>query len=409
MASPTHTDVLVVGAGISGIDAAYHLKNHAPGRSFAVLERRAALGGTWDFFKYPGIRSDSDMFTFGFAWAPWPDNKVIAPADDILRYLRAVVRDHGLARHIEYGVDIRRAEFSSATGLWTLTEGGGGGGEEGGNKVRTCRVLYMCGGYYSYETPHKAAFAGAAAFEAAGGTIVHPQEWTDTVAYAGKRVAVIGSGATAITLVPALAAAGGAAHVTMVQRSPTYIGSVPEADATYAALSRVPWLMPQGVLHSAMKWKYTLYQQLVFGFMRAFPGAGRALLGAGVRKELRGSMAPAEVKKHFTPRYDPWDQRLCASPDGDFFAALRSGACSIVTDAGGIDTFTPTGLRTADGTEVRSLLVISRSSTYSPPTRFPLCLLCMFLLPTTTRSPPISSSPPPASPSRRTCRCRPSP
>ena len=315
--SPTHTDVLVVGAGISGIDAAYHLKNHTgavpgtPGRSFAVLERRAALGGTWDFFKYPGIRSDSDMFTFGFAWAPWPDNKVIAPADDILRYLHAVVRDHDLARHIEYGVDVQRAEFSSATGLWTLTtegggsggagggsgSGGGGGGSSGGsggsgkggkgrkggeggneNKVRatrTCRVLYMCGGYYSYERPHKAHFAGAAAFEAAGGVIVHPQEWVPgAVAYAGKRVAVIGSGATAVTLVPALAAAGGAAHVTMVQRSPTYIGVVPEADAMYAALSSAPasWLVPRGALHAAMKWKYTLYQQLVYGFMRAFPG-----------------------------------------------------------------------------------------------------------------------------------------
>jgi cation diffusion facilitator CzcD-associated flavoprotein CzcO len=341
--TPLHVDVLIVGAGLSGIGAACHLTDKCPGRSYAILEAREAMGGTWDLFRYPGIRSDSDMFTLGFSFKPWVEGKAIADGPDILRYIHDTAREHGVEDHIRYGHKVRRAEWSSADAQWTVEAEVTATGET----VRiTCGFLFGCTGYYSYDHGHTPEFPGIERFQ---GRVVHPQQWSDDVDYAGKRVVVIGSGATAVTLVPAMAPA--AEHVTMLQRSPTYIVALPAHDPIADALRRV---LPAKVAHPIIRWKNILMMMGSFQLSRRAPGLMKAALRKGVLRHLPPDY---EVDKHFNPAYDPWDQRLCLVPDGDLFKVLRHGDASIVTDR--IDTFTETGIRLASGRELEADLVVS--------------------------------------------------
>jgi cation diffusion facilitator CzcD-associated flavoprotein CzcO len=341
--APEHVDVLIVGAGLSGIGAACHLSSKCPAKSYAILEGRDAMGGTWDLFRYPGIRSDSDMFTLGFSFKPWVAGKAIADGPDILSYIHETAREYGVDERIRYGHRVRRAEWSSADARWTVEAER----TDTGETVRlTCGFLFGCTGYYSYEHGHTPQLPGLDRFQ---GQVVHPQQWTDDVGYAGKRVVIIGSGATAVTLVPALAA--DAEHVTMLQRSPTYIIAMPARDPIADLLRR---LLPPRAAHPVIRWKNVLLTMGSFQLSRRAPKVARALLRKGVVRHLPPDY---EVDTHFNPAYDPWDQRLCLVPDGDLFKVLRSGAASIVTDQ--IDTFTETGIRLQSGQELEADLVIT--------------------------------------------------
>ncbi|UYY59407.1 flavin-containing monooxygenase [Sphingomonas sp. S2-65] len=336
-----HFDVVVVGAGLSGIGAGYHLQANSPERSYVILEGRERLGGTWDLFRYPGIRSDSDMHTLGFSFRPWTGDKAIADGPSILRYLEDTAREFGIDRHIRFGQRVTHASWSSADAQWALTVAAGG--EE---RRLTCSFLLMCSGYYDYERAHMPAYPGVEAFR---GAVVHPQFWRERIDYSGKRVVVIGSGATAVTLVPELAKQ--AAHVTMLQRSPTYIVAQPARDRIANWLRR--WL-PANAAYGAARWKNVAVQQFYYRIMRRHPAKAKARLIEMVQGELGPDF---DVATHFTPRYDPWDQRLCLVPDGDLFAAIRSGKAEVVTDT--IDRFTPTGIRLASGRELEADLVVS--------------------------------------------------
>ena len=338
-----HFDVLIVGAGISGVGAAYHLQANCPGKTYAILEGRAAMGGTWDLFRYPGIRSDSDMYTLGYSFRPWTDPKAIADGPAILAYLRETAAAYGIDRKIRYGLRVERASWSSADARWTVEARDAATGD-----VRrfTCGFLFMCAGYYDYAEGHAPEFPGRERF---GGRVVHPQHWTPDVAYEGKRVVVIGSGATAVTLVPELAKR--AAHVTMLQRSPTYVVSVPERDRI------ANWLrarLPLGAAYAATRGKNVLLSMAFYQYCRRFPAQAKRLIVAGVKKQVGGAL---DVREHFTPRYNPWDQRVCLVPDGDFFAALREGRASVVTDQ--IETFTETGIRLRSGAELEADLIVT--------------------------------------------------
>lgn len=336
-------DVLVVGAGLSGIAAGYHLQKESPGRTYAILESREALGGTWDLFRYPGIRSDSDMHTLGFAFKPWTGAKAIADGPAILEYIQETAREHGIERKIRFGHRVERASWSSETALWTVVVRRVATGEE----VRlTCRFLLMCSGYYDYAGGYTPDFPGAESF---GGRIVHPQKWTDDVDYAGKRVVVIGSGATAVTLVPELSKK--AAHVTMLQRSPTYILSRPAVDGVARWLDRK---LPSSVAYDVTRWKNVLLGMALFKLCRRFPERAKRLMVNEVRKQLHEDF---DVDTHFTPSYGPWDQRLCLVPDGDLFQAITDGRVEVVTDH--IETFTETGLRLRSGKELDADLVVT--------------------------------------------------
>lgn len=338
-----HVDVLVIGAGISGIDAAYHLQTYCPDRSYLILEGRADIGGTWDLFRYPGIRSDSDMHTLGFGWKPWRAAKSIADGPSILGYLRETVAEHGIDRHIRFQHLATRAEWSSADATWTVHATRGDTGEQ----VRlTCNYLFMCSGYYSYKAGYTPEFPGRDRF---GGEIVHPQEWPEDLDYEGKRVVVIGSGATAMTLVPAMAERAG--HVTMLQRSPTYVVSRPDRDAIANTLRRV---LPEDTAYAVTRWKNTQLQQFFYHRTRVAPDKVRQKLIDMVRKELGPEY---DVDTHFTPRYDPWDQRLCLVPNSDLFKAIRSGRASVVTDT--IDTFTEKGILLSSGTELEADIIVT--------------------------------------------------
>ena len=338
-----HFDVLIVGAGLSGIGAAYHLQRECPRRSYAVLEGRDAIGGTWDLFRYPGIRSDSDMFTLGYKFKPWTNPKAIADGPAILAYVKETAREHGIDRHIRFGHRVKRAAWSSETARWTVEVERGPARE----LVRfTCGFLFACSGYYDYEQGYTPEFAGRGDFR---GRIVHPQQWSDDVDWAGKRVVVIGSGATAVTLVPALAER--AEHVTMLQRSPTYIVSMPEEDRIANALRR--WL-PERVAYGITRWKNIVGGILLFQFCRRWPERAKRLLLRGVREALGPTV---DVAKHFTPSYGPWDQRLCLVPNGDLFRAIRAGRASVVTDR--IDRFTETGIRLESGAELPADLIVT--------------------------------------------------
>jgi cation diffusion facilitator CzcD-associated flavoprotein CzcO len=341
--SMEHFDVLVVGAGLSGIGAGYHLQTRCPARSYAILEGRDAIGGTWDLFRYPGIRSDSDMYTLGYSFRPWTDAKAIADGPSILEYVRQTAKDYGVDRHIRFGHRVKRAQWSTADSKWTVEAEQGPSQET----VRfTCNFVLMCSGYYDYAQGYTPDFAGVERFR---GRIVHPQKWTDDVDYAGKRVVVIGSGATAVTLVPSMADT--AAHVTMLQRSPSYILSLPAKDPIANGLRRV---LPSKLAYAITRWKNVLLTMLVFQLSRRRPEWIKKMIRKGVQAALGRDY---DVDQHFKPNYNPWDQRMCLVPDGDLFRAIRHGRVSVVTDH--VETFTEKGIRLKSGAELEADLIVT--------------------------------------------------
>ncbi|MGW2660578.1 flavin-containing monooxygenase [Nocardia tengchongensis] len=340
-----HLDVVIVGAGLSGIGAAYRLQTEQPGRSYAILEARDALGGTWDLFRYPGIRSDSDMFTLGYPFKPWRDAQSIADGPSILRYITETATENGIDRHIRYGSKIVAAEWNSGESRWTLTvEQRTGEGVE--RRTLTCGFLYSCSGYYNYDQGHEPEFPGIADF---AGTVVHPQFWPEDLDYAGKRVVVIGSGATAVTLVPAMAEQ--AELVTMLQRSPTWISAVPGRDKI---ADRIRDLLPADLAHRLIRTKNILFNIGFYQYCRRRPEAAKKLLTGLTTRILKDESLVAE---HFTPDYNPWDQRLCAVPNADFFKAMRKGKAEVITDH--IETFVPEGIRLRSGRVVEADVVVT--------------------------------------------------
>lgn len=337
-----HVDVVIVGAGISGISAAWHLQDRCPTKSFVVLERRANLGGTWDLFKYPGIRSDSDMFTLGFRFKPWTDTKSIADGPSIMRYLQETVREYGIDRRIRYGQRVVAAEWSSADNQWTVRVE-----SDGEQREITCSFLFACSGYYNYDEGYSPEFPGAQDFT---GTIVHPQHWPQDLDYTDKRIVVIGSGATAVTLIPALANSG-ASHVTMLQRSPTYIGALPDVDPF---ASRVNKLLPAKPAYVLNRWKSILFQSAQYGIARRFPGFMRKQLMTMAQRRLPQGY---DVEKHFGPSYNVWDERLCLAPNGDLFRTIRKGKAEVVTDT--IERFTPGGILLSSGRELPADIIVT--------------------------------------------------
>ncbi len=342
--SAEHLDVLIVGAGLSGIGAACHLQSECPRKTYAIVEAREASGGTWDLFRYPGIRSDSDMFTLGYAFKPWTEARAIADGPSILAYIREAAREHGVERRIRYSRRVVRAAWSSDEARWTVDVERTDTGER---EQLTCSFLYGCTGYYRYDEGYSPAFAGAERFR---GEIVHPQHWPEDFDYAGKRVVVIGSGATAVTLVPAMAEQG-AAHVTMLQRSPSYVFSLPGHDPLAELIRR---LLPPHRAYPIVRWKNVLLASLMYQLSRRRPAFMRRVLRRGVERRLPPGY---DVDTHFNPSYEPWDQRLCLVPDGDLFGAVRDGRASIVTDR--VETFTETGIRLASGAELDADVIVT--------------------------------------------------
>ena len=337
-----HLDVVIVGAGISGVSAAWHLQDRCPTKSFAILERRDDLGGTWDLFKYPGIRSDSDMFTLGFRFKPWRSAKSIADGASIKEYIKEAAVENQIDRHIRYRHRVLAVDWSDAENLWTVTV------EDDGQRYDiTCSFLFACTGYYNYDEGYSPTFAGSEDFE---GTIVHPQHWPEDLDYAGKKIVVIGSGATAITLIPALVNSG-SGHVTMLQRSPTYIGSLPGVDPFAERANR---LLPDHLAHMANRWKAIAFSTFQYQLSRKAPAYMRKVLMTMAERRLPASY---DVEKHFGPRYNVWDQRLCLAPDGDFFRTIRHGKADVVTDT--IDRFTKTGIKLTSGEELQADIIIT--------------------------------------------------
>ena len=336
-----HFDVVVVGAGLSGIGAGYHLQTMSPDRSYVILEGRPALGGTWDLFRYPGIRSDSDMYTLGYSFKPWTEAKAIADGPSILKYVSETARDFGIDQHIRFKHHVKRAAWSTADARWTVDSEG-----PDGPVTYTCNFLFMCSGYYNYARGHTPEWKGAESF---AGRIVHPQFWPNDLDYAGKKVVVIGSGATAVTLIPAMADT--AAHVTMLQRSPTYVVSRPAEDAA------ANWLrarLPAKLAYSLVRWRNVLFGMFFFNMARKRPAKVKDRLIGMVRDELGPDY---DIDRHFTPKYNPWDQRLCLVPDSDLFGVLRSGKASVVTDT--IDHFTPSGIALSSGETLKADVVVT--------------------------------------------------
>lgn len=341
--STEYFDVVIVGAGLSGVGAACHLQDKCPGKRYAILEGREALGGTWDLFRYPGIRSDSDMHTLGYNFKPWLDSRAIADGPAILEYVRETAAEHGVDKHIRYRHRVVRASWSGDRALWDI------------EAVRTdtnetvhlqCNFILMCAGYYRYDKGYTPAFEGRDRF---AGDIIHPQHWPQDLDYRGKRVVIIGSGATAMTLIPEMAKEAG--HVVMLQRSPTYVISQPDTDIVANALRRV---LPPKIAYAITRWKNIGIQQWLYGQTRKRPERVKRLLLRWVRKELGEDY---DVERHFTPTYNPWDQRLCLVPNSDLFVAIRSGKASVVTDT--IDTFTEKGILLESGTELEADIIVT--------------------------------------------------
>jgi monooxygenase len=337
-----HLDVVIVGAGISGVSAAWHLQDRCPTKSYTILERRDDLGGTWDLFKYPGIRSDSDMFTLGFRFKPWLSAKSIADGASIKSYIREAAVENGIDRHIRYGHRVLAADWSDADNRWTVSVE-----NDGQRREITCSFLFACTGYYNYDEGFSPVFPGAEDF---AGTVVHPQHWPEDLEYEGKRVVVIGSGATAITLIPALVNSG-AGHVTMLQRSPTYIGSLPGVDPFAVRANR---LLPDRLAHVANRWKAIAFSTFQYQLARKAPAYMRKTLMTMAKRRLP---AGYDVEKHFGPSYNVWDQRLCLAPDGDFFRTIRHGKADVVTDT--IDRFTKSGIKLTSGEELQADIIIT--------------------------------------------------
>jgi monooxygenase len=339
-----HVDVLIIGAGISGIGAAWHLQDKQPGKSYAVLEARDAMGGTWDLFRYPGIRSDSDLHTFGYAFKPWTGEKAIANGDAIRGYIRETAEQSGIDRHIRFGHKAVRAEWSSERAQWTVDVERADTGE---TFEMTAGWLFSASGYYRYDQGFTPELPGIDRFQ---GQVIHPQHWPEDLDYAGKRVVVIGSGATAMTIVPAMA--DGTEHITMLQRSPSYVLPLPSKDTL------ANWLrgkLSEERAYAITRRKNILRQAAVYKLSRRFPNAVRKLIRKVNQQQLRGSDCDVDV--HFKPKYDPWDQRLCAVPDGDLYRALRKRQASVVTDQ--IETFTETGIRLESGQELSADIVVT--------------------------------------------------
>ena len=338
-----HFDVLIIGAGLSGIGAAHHLQDRCPGKTYAVLEARDAIGGTWDLFRYPGVRSDSDMYTLGYSFRPWPEAQAIADGPAILRYVRDTAREAGIDRHVRFHRRVVRAEWSSAEARWTVTAERT---DTGAAVELTCRFLFPCTGYYRYDQGYMPDFAGVERFR---GELIHPQSWPADFDHDGKRVVVIGSGATAVTLVPAMAER--AEHVTMLQRSPSYVVSLPAIDPVARLIRRI---LPTRAAYSLLRWKNVLLQMAVFQLSRRRPRLVKALIRKGVERRLPPGY---DVDEHFDPPYNPWDQRMCLVPDGDLFEALGDGSASIVTDR--IRSFTETGLVLESGAELEADVIVT--------------------------------------------------
>jgi cation diffusion facilitator CzcD-associated flavoprotein CzcO len=349
MDSAKHVDVLIVGAGISGIAAAYYLQTRCPHKTYTILEGRDAIGGTWDLFRYPGVRSDSDMHTLGYSFRPWREAKAIADGPSILKYIRETAAEYGIDQKIRFGHQVRCATWSSADATWTVEAETGADSPDGAERqiVRfTCNFLYMCSGYYDYAHGYTPDWPGVERF---AGRIMHPQQWPDDLDYDGKRVVVIGSGATAVTLVPALAER--AAHVTMLQRSPTYIVARPSEDAI------ANWLrqhLPAGVAPGAARWKSVLFGMYFYSLARRKPAETKQAILKMTREQLGPDF---DIETHFSPRYNPWDQRLCLVPDADLFRAIKSGKVSVVTDT--IETFTESGIRLRLGEELAADIIVT--------------------------------------------------
>ncbi|OBI20350.1 FAD-containing monooxygenase EthA [Mycobacterium sp. E2327] len=337
-----HLDVVIVGAGISGVSAAWHLQDRCPTKSYAILEKRAAMGGTWDLFRYPGIRSDSDMYTLGFRFRPWTERQAIADGGPILDYVKGTAAMYGIDEHIRLNHRVVSADWSNAENRWTLQVE-----NNGAPSTITCNFLFLCSGYYNYEQGFAPKFAGSEDFQ---GPIIHPQHWPEDLDYTDKNVVVIGSGATAVTLIPAMAESG-AKHVTMLQRSPTYIVSQPKRDKLAERLNR---LLPEKQAYTAIRWRNVLRQAALYAACQKWPQRMRKILLGFVQRQLPEGY---DVQKHFGPHYNPWDQRLCLVPSGDLFRVIRKGKADVVTDT--IDRFTPTGIRLNSGQELPADIIIT--------------------------------------------------
>ena len=344
--APEHFDVLIMGAGLSGIDAAHHLQKLCPNKSYVILEQRDRMGGTWDLFRYPGVRSDSDMLTMGYSFRPWTSPKAISPGDDIRDYISATAHDEGLDRNIRFRHQIKRAAWSSAEARWTVqaVRKLPDGREE--PVALTCNFLFSCAGYYRYSGGYTPEFPDIDVFQ---GRVVHPQAWPQDLDYSGKRMVIIGSGATAVTLVPALAKTAG--HVTMLQRSPTYIISMPEQD------TKANWLrsvLPAMWAYRLSRWKNVGFMIYLYQLSQRFPN----FIKDGLLKKVREELGPDyDVATHFTPRYKPWEQRLCLVPDSDLFQAIKSGRAGVAT--GEIETFTGNGIRLKSGEELHADIIVT--------------------------------------------------
>ncbi|MDK9556043.1 NAD(P)/FAD-dependent oxidoreductase [Marinobacter sp. M216] len=336
-----HFDVLIIGAGVSGIGMACHLSRECPGKSFAILERRQSLGGTWDLFRYPGIRSDSDMFTFGYNFRPWVGGKVLADGASIKQYVQETAQEHDVERHIRYGLAVKAADWSSVDKCWRVTAETEATGETG---TYTANFLIGCTGYYNYDHGYKPDFPGEDEFK---GQMVHPQHWPEDLDYAGKKIVVIGSGATAITLVPTLAEQAG--HVTMLQRSPTYLMPLPSTDKLALGLQKI---LPDSLAYKLTRARNVAISRFLYLRSRKSPRLMRRMFLGIIKRQLNGE---ADMR-HFTPDYDPWDQRLCVVKDGDLFTALKTGKASIATDH--IDRFTETGIRLKSGEELEADIIV---------------------------------------------------
>jgi cation diffusion facilitator CzcD-associated flavoprotein CzcO len=341
-----HFDVLIIGAGLSGIGAAHHLQKFCPNKSYVILEQRERIGGTWELFRYPGIRSDSDMLTMGYSFRPWTHPKAISPGNDIRNYIADTASDEGIDRNIRFGHQIHRAAWSSKEAKWTVYASRKL--PDGHDELVTlsCNFLLSCAGYYRYSAGYTPEFPGVGRFQ---GRVVHPQAWPEDLDYAGKRVIIIGSGATAVTLMPAMAKTAG--HVTMLQRSPTYIVSRPEQDVIANSLRRV---LPAMWAYRLSRWKNVAFMIYVYQLAQLFPN----FVKTGLIKKVREALGPDyDVATHFTPRYNPWAQRLCLMPDGDMLEAIKSGRAGVITEH--IETFTEQGIKLKSGTELEADIIVT--------------------------------------------------
>lgn len=335
-----HTDIVIVGAGLSGVGAACHLERKNPNKSYRILEAREEIGGTWSLFKYPGIRSDSDMYTFGYSFKTWDNPKSFADAPSILKYLNEAADEYKIREKIQYETKVTAANFNTEKAIWELTAS-----HKGKESMFTCNYLFVCTGYYSYQKGYTPDFPGVENFK---GRIIHPQHWPKNLDYSNKKVVVIGSGATAVTIVPEMA--NETAEITMLQRSPTYVGAFPNKDKVANFLKSI---FPKKMAHKMIRFKNIVIQIIFFTACRTWPKTMKKLLIKGAQKQLGNFPA----RPHFEPNYKPWDQRFCVAPDGDLFAAVKDGKANIVTDH--IETFTENGIRVKSGQELEADIVIS--------------------------------------------------